>query len=85
MGKVTIDGVEYEEIEDLGDFSSLNGDITLYLRPTPPKPKTIVQVAAEIVDCNERELRQYIGRFSCAVHDAIEQRLQAIEKKLEEK
>jgi hypothetical protein len=81
MKTVVIDGVEYEEVKREGSF--LEGWIIAF-QPLPPKRKTIVQVAADVHEYKEDEYRKlYLS--STAVYDYIEQRLQAIEKKLEEK
>lgn len=85
MRTVVIDGVEYEELEDPCTFSSSYGDFVLYLRPLPPKTKTIVQVAAEALAISEERFRETYQTGVIVLADAIEQRLQAIEKKLEGK
>jgi hypothetical protein len=83
MKRVVIDGVEYEELDsytsDLSDGSY--GFTTVRYRPLPPKHKTIVQVAAEAMEYDERRYR-HIYDIDCAVYDAIEQRLQALEAKV---
>lgn len=82
MKTVIIDGVEYEDLEDPCRVNSMNGDVVLYLRPLPPKQKTRVQVAAEVSGCEEDLYRSQVGRVAL-IYDAIEQRLQAIEAKVE--
>lgn len=77
MKTVVIDGEEYEVVTS--DECPL-----MYLVPLPPKPKTIVQVAAEAGGYAENKYREEF-KVSCASMDAIEQRLQAIERKLEGK
>ncbi len=81
MKTVVIDGVEYEEVRREGSF--LEGWLLAY-QPLPPKPKTIVQVAAEAGGESENKYSNaHPERWK--VYDAIEQRLQAIERKLEGK
>lgn len=78
MKIVVIDGVEYEEVEREESWRE-NTQYIAY-RPLPPKPKTIVQVAAEEAHLSEVGFRK---AYSHAAWDYIEQRLQALERKLE--
>jgi hypothetical protein len=61
-----------------------HGQFLVQCAPIPSAQKTIVQVAAEAMKYDERRYR-HIYDIDCAVYDAIEQRLQAIERKLEGK
>ena len=83
MKTVVIDGVEYVEVSR--DVPVGHPDnLVVVFRPIPPKQKTIMQVAAEAVGCSEnrfKELRK--DSLFLAVWDYIEQRLQALEKKME--
>jgi hypothetical protein len=83
MKTKVIDGVTYEVLDWVDGFMS-NDDNVIILRPLPPKPKTMVQVAAEVIGRTEEEYRNGYDK-TCMIWDAIEQRLQAIEKKLEGK
>lgn len=83
MKTMVIDGVKYEEIEDLGDFSSQNGDITLYLRPLPPKQKTIVQVAAERAGDTEEYLKGCLPFIHNLIFEAIDERFEDLTKRIE--
>ncbi len=56
-----------------------DGRIDLFLDPLPPKQKTIVQVAAEQMRYDENTFRRSYD-VDCAAYDAIEQRLQALER-----
>jgi hypothetical protein len=84
MKTVVIDGVKYRP----GRFEMHeDGGISIRVYPLPPKQKTIVQVAAEEFGGNldEDEYRKCTYPATLAAFDYIEQRLQAIEKKLEGK
>ncbi|TXH17364.1 MAG: hypothetical protein E6R03_04115 [Hyphomicrobiaceae bacterium] len=83
MKTVVIDGVEY--LLTSATICPHDKEITyIGYKPLPPKPKTIVQVAAEATDMSEEDYRTVLC-VDAAIYDAIEQRLQAIEKKLEDK
>ncbi len=56
-----------------------DGRLDLFLDPLPPTPKTIVQVAAEKMGYEEKKFRS-VYDVDCAAYDAIEQRLQALER-----
>jgi hypothetical protein len=75
-----MDGIEYEVLDWVDGF--MTDDDVIILRPVKAKPKTIVQMAAEAWGSSEEEFRTHKG---WEVYDAIEQRLQALEKKLEGK
>ena len=84
MKIVVIDGVEYEEYSRI-DGPMVDGAYSvLYYRALPPTQKTIVQVAAEAGGYAENKYREEF-KVTCASMDAIEQRLQALERKLEGK
>ena len=83
MKIVVIDGVEYEEVEREESWRE-NTQYIAY-RPLPPKPKTIVQVAAEKGSMTENQFRTIHTDTYLAAIDHIEQRLQALERKLEGK
>lgn len=81
MKTVVIDGVEYE-FSDNGVVPP--GFSIVAIRRISPKQKTIVQVAADVMGCTaDRYSATY--EVAAAAYDYIEQRLQAIEKKLEAK
>lgn len=81
MKIVVIDGVEYE-FSDNGVVPP--GFSIVAIRPLPPKQKTIVKVAANATMMSEEKYR-YEYENTCAIWDYIEQRLQALEKKVEGK
>jgi hypothetical protein len=82
MKTVVIDGVEYEEVKREKSWRE-NTQYIAY-RTLPPKPKTIVQVAADVMGYTaDRYSATY--EVAAAAYDYIEQRLQAIERKLEGK
>ena len=83
MKIVVIDGVEYEEVEREESWRE-NTQYIAY-RPLPPKPKTIIDAASDALDMHESSLRIGLGTYQNAIVDAIEQRLQALERKLEGK
>ena len=83
MKTKVIDGVTYEVLDWVDGFMS-NDDNVIILRPLPPKQKTIVQVAAKTWKMTEDEFKRAYPEH-IRIYDHIEQRLQAIERKLEGK
>jgi hypothetical protein len=73
-----IDGVECELISR--DKSIMYGDELIRVKIPTSKPRTIVQVAAESWAMNEKQFRD-VHPLQTAIYEAIEQRLQAIEKR----
>jgi hypothetical protein len=78
---VEIEGMEYalHYQKEIGDKHH-----TIIVEPLPLKQKTIVQVVAETWGMTEEKFKQNYPEH-IPIYDAIEQRLQAIEQKLEGK